>query len=130
LGACDSAGQLRTRADGRLHSTNAGAELYLFCIIGGVVVLDYETLVSVEHVHVILKPNFPYIPGLLAYREADAMMAACKKIRKDADVLLLDGFGANYPRRCGIATHIGLRPLPTASGSDASRNRRGWLASM
>ena len=50
-------------------------------IIGGAVVLDYETLKPVERVNAILKLKFPYIPGLLAYREADAMMAACKKIK-------------------------------------------------
>ena len=83
-------------------------------IIGGAVVLDYETLKPVEHAHAILKLKFPYIPGLLAYREADAMMAACKKIKSDVDILMIDGFGTNHPRRCGIATHIGVKlDMPT-----------------
>jgi deoxyribonuclease V len=83
-------------------------------IIGGAVVLDYETLKPVEHAHAILKLKFPYIPGLLAYREADAMMAAIRKIKSDVDVLMIDGFGINHPRRCGIATHIGVKlDMPT-----------------
>jgi deoxyribonuclease V len=77
-------------------------------IIGGAVVVDYETLEPVEKAHAFLKLKFPYIPGLLAYREADAMIAACKKIKHDVDVLMIDGFGTNHPRRCGIATHVGL----------------------
>ena len=78
-------------------------------IIGGAVVVDYETLEPVERASVVRRLKFPYIPGLLAYREADAMMAAVKKIETDVDVLMIDGFGINHPRRCGIATHIGVK---------------------
>ncbi len=83
-------------------------------IIGGVVVVDYETLKPVESAHAILKLKFPYIPGLLAYREANAMIAAFRKIGHDVDILMIDGFGVNHPRRCGIATHVGVRlEMPT-----------------
>jgi deoxyribonuclease V len=83
-------------------------------IIGGAVVVDYETLEPVARAHAILPLKFPYIPGLLAYREADAMMAAFRKIRHDVDVLMVDGFGVNHPRRCGIATHVGIKlDVPT-----------------
>ncbi|MGA9140991.1 MAG: endonuclease V [Methanocella sp.] len=78
-------------------------------IIGGAVVVDYESLKLVEKAHVILKLKFPYIPGLLAYREAAAMMAAVRKIEHDVDVLMIDGFGINHPRMCGIATHVGVK---------------------
>jgi deoxyribonuclease V len=83
-------------------------------IIGGAVVVDYETLKPVERAHATLKLKFPYIPGLLAYREADAMFAAFQKVSKGVDVLMVDGFGINHPRRCGIATHIGVKlDMPT-----------------
>lgn len=83
-------------------------------ICGGAVVLDIDTLEPVEKAHAILKRTFPYIPGLLAYREAPAMISACRKLKNDVDVLMIDGFGTNHPRRCGIATHIGLKlDLPT-----------------
>ena len=78
-------------------------------IIGGAVVIDLNTLEPVEKAHVILKLDFPYIPGLLAYREAKAMISAFKKLDIDVDVLMIDGFGTNHPRRCGIATQIGIR---------------------
>lgn len=83
-------------------------------IIGGAVVVDYESLQPVEQAHAILKLKFPYIPGLLAYRESDAMMSAFRKISHDVDILMVDGFGVNHPRRCGIATHIGVKlDMPT-----------------
>jgi deoxyribonuclease V len=78
-------------------------------IAGGAVVLDYESLMPVERASAVLKLKFPYIPGLLAFREADAMIAAIRKIKTDVDVLMIDGFGINHPRRCGIATHIGVK---------------------
>ncbi|OPY25538.1 MAG: Endonuclease V [Methanocella sp. PtaU1.Bin125] len=78
-------------------------------IIGGAVVVDYETLEPVEYAHATRTLKFPYIPGLLAYREAGAMMAAFRKVRRDVDVLMVDGFGVNHPRRCGIATHVGVK---------------------
>ncbi|WP_424356785.1 endonuclease V [Methanocella sp. MCL-LM] len=83
-------------------------------IIGGAVVIDLNTLEPVEKAHTILKLDFPYIPGLLAYREAKAMISACRKLKSDVDVLMIDGFGTNHPRRCGIATQIGLQlEMPT-----------------
>lgn len=78
-------------------------------IVGGVVVVDYETLTPVEWACAALPLQFPYIPGLLAYREADAMLAAARRIKHDVDVLLIDGFGVNHPRRCGVATYVGIR---------------------
>lgn len=78
-------------------------------IIGGAVVVDYGTPGPVEYAHAIRALKFPYIPGLLAYREADAMIAAFRNVRHDVDVLMIDGFGINHPRRCGIATHVGVK---------------------
>lgn len=83
-------------------------------IIGGAAVIDLNTLQPVEKAHSILKLDFPYIPGLLAYRESKAMISAFKKLESDVDVLMIDGFGTNHPRRCGIATQIGVKlNMPT-----------------
>jgi deoxyribonuclease V len=83
-------------------------------IIGGLVVLDYDTLRPVYRTFELQKLTFPYIPGLLAYREADAMMGAITKAKVKPDVVIVDGFGTNHPRRCGIATHIGITlDMPT-----------------
>jgi deoxyribonuclease V len=83
-------------------------------VIGGAVVIDYESLKPVEQAHVVLSLKFPYIPGLLAYREAAAMIAAFREVRHDVDILMIDGFGVNHPRMCGIATHVGVKlDIPT-----------------
>lgn len=52
--------------------------------------------------------RFPYVPGLLSFREAPAILAALKKMDHLPDVLIFDGQGMAHPRRLGIATHIGV----------------------
>ncbi len=51
---------------------------------------------------------FPYVPGLLSFREAPAILAALEKMDHLPDVLIVDGHGMAHPRRLGIATHIGV----------------------
>jgi deoxyribonuclease V len=52
--------------------------------------------------------RFPYIPGLLSFREAPAVLAAFKRLRAAPDLVLYDGQGIAHPRRFGIASHVGL----------------------
>jgi deoxyribonuclease V len=52
--------------------------------------------------------RFPYVPGLLSFREAPALLAALRKLRHPPDVLLCDGQGLAHPRRFGIACHVGV----------------------
>jgi len=54
------------------------------------------------------KVNFPYIPGLLSFREAPVCIAAVEKLRTQPDVFIIDGQGIAHPRRLGIASHLGL----------------------
>ena len=57
---------------------------------------------------------FPYIPGLLSFREAPALLAAMRRLRRTPDALMCDGQGLAHPRRLGIASHVGiLCGLPT-----------------
>jgi deoxyribonuclease V len=51
---------------------------------------------------------FPYVPGLLSFREGPAVLAACAELRVAPDVVLLDGQGYAHPRRFGLASHIGV----------------------
>lgn len=64
---------------------------------------------------------FPYVPGLLSFREAPALLGALRRVRTPADALLCDGQGLAHPRRFGLACHLGvLLDLP-AVGCAKSR---------
>jgi deoxyribonuclease V len=54
------------------------------------------------------KVTFPYIPGLLSFREAPVCLAAVEKLQTQPDVFIIDGQGIAHPRRLGLATHLGL----------------------
>jgi len=80
----------------------------------GIVVIDAESLETVEEATAVVDVTFPYIPGLLSFRELPAIAAAWKRLRKKPDVLIFDGNGYAHPRRFGLACHGGvLFDLPT-----------------
>ena len=76
--------------------------------IGAVVVLNYPELRLVETKVVNGKLDFPYIPGLLSFRELPLTLAACERLTIIPDLILVDGQGIAHPRRVGLASHLGL----------------------
>jgi deoxyribonuclease V len=67
-----------------------------------------------ETAHVIAPVTFPYIPGLLSFREIPPLLQAARQLERLPDVLLCDGQGIAHPRRFGLASHLGLcLDLPT-----------------
>jgi deoxyribonuclease V len=81
---------------------------------GAVVVLRYPEFSMVEVEVVEGKITFPYIPGLLSFRESPLILATCERISNTPDLILIDGQGIAHPRRLGLASHVGLfLDLPT-----------------
>ena len=62
----------------------------------------------VETTSAVQKVSFPYIPGLLSFREAPVCIAAVEKLKTEPDVFVIDGQGIAHPRRLGLAAHLGL----------------------
>ncbi|MEJ2164490.1 MAG: deoxyribonuclease V [Desulfobacterales bacterium] len=76
--------------------------------IAAVVVVNFQNLEILEGVTCAKRLNFPYIPGLLSFREGPAVVEALAKLTSRPDLLIFDGHGIAHPRRFGIASHIGL----------------------
>jgi deoxyribonuclease V len=91
-------------------TTVAGADSY--CrgneVCAAVVVLGYPSLQFVDQAVAIQPVRYPYVPGLLSFREGPAIMAAMAGLRSLPDLVIFDGHGVAHPRRFGIASHIGL----------------------
>ncbi len=83
-------------------------------LIGGVVVWDVVHRVVVESHVVEAEVRFPYIPGLLSFREVPVLLEILPKIKSKVQVVLVDGHGAAHPRGMGMASHLGLHlDIPT-----------------
>ncbi len=83
-------------------------------VIAGVVVWNLEDEVVIERRTARVPCRFPYVPGLLSFRELPGVVAAFRKLRATPEVVLCDAQGLAHPRRLGLACHLGLwLRLPT-----------------
>ena len=76
--------------------------------IGCVVLYRYPEMVELQRSFAILPLQFPYVPGLLSFREIPVLLAALAKLKVLPDLLFCDGQGIAHPRRMGLATHLGI----------------------
>ena len=86
-----------------------------------IVVMSYPELEIVETATEAITTPFPYIPGLLTFREGEVILKAHAKLEIKPDVYIFDGQGIMHPRRLGIAAHIGLWLQKPSVGCGKSR---------
>jgi len=77
-------------------------------IYAGIVVLKFPSLEIMEKSGVVSRTKFPYIPGLLSFREIPALLEAWEKLQNTPDILICDGQGMAHSRRFGVACHAGI----------------------
>jgi len=75
---------------------------------GVVAVFEFPSLNVVEKKTAKMKESFPYVPGLLTFREGPVLLKAFAKIKSEPDVIIFDGQGAAHPERMGEAAHMGI----------------------
>jgi len=76
--------------------------------IGCVVLYRFPEMKEIARVSAVVRLRFPYIPGLLSFREIPALLAALRKIKDTPDLLFCDAHGYAHPRRFGLASHLGV----------------------
>jgi deoxyribonuclease V len=103
---------VRLRPLARPVDTIAGADIsynkFSETVYAGIVVLSLPDLRIIESAGVRSVSKFPYVPGLLSFREAPSLLEAWEKLKTKPDVLMLDGQGIAHPRRFGVACHVGV----------------------
>jgi deoxyribonuclease V len=95
-------------------------------LAAAVVVLDAIDLTVRDTAVVLGTPAFPYVPGLFAFREVPALLAALDKLTVRPDVLVCDGHGLAHPRRFGLASHLGVLTGLPAFGVGKTRLLGDW----
>jgi deoxyribonuclease V len=98
----------RLRRVRHVAGTDVGFERGGAVTRAAVAVLAYPELALVDYAISRLPTRFPYVPGLLSFREIPALLAALGRLRIRPDLILCDGHGLAHPRRFGIASHLGV----------------------
>jgi deoxyribonuclease V len=104
--------------------TVAGADIsfnrFSTTIYAAIVVVDLESLETIEQRGIVTETRFPYVPGLLSFRESPALLDVWRLLERTPDAVMIDAHGYAHPRRFGIACHFGLlvdRPTVGAAKS-------------
>jgi deoxyribonuclease V len=88
--------------------------LYSTTVYAGFVVLSYPDMALIDESVVEDETHFPYVPGLLSFREIPALLKAWEGLKTRPDIVMVDGQGVAHPRRLGIASHLGVAlDIPT-----------------
>jgi deoxyribonuclease V len=97
-----------------IAAADVSCERYSKRMCAAIAVVSYPELDIIETATAALDTNFPYVPGLLSFREAPAVLMAFEKLKSLPDAVMIDGHGMAHPRGFGLARHIGLAvDLPT-----------------
>ncbi|UCD11021.1 MAG: deoxyribonuclease V [Nitrospinaceae bacterium] len=104
--------QVRTRGAVRSPRIIAGADISMerhsSAAWAGVVLLEFPSLAIIDRFSLTGVIDFPYIPGLLSFREGPLLLRLFEQIAPAPDVVFFDGQGIAHPRRLGLASHLGL----------------------
>lgn len=100
--------QSRTRLEDMATVAGIDAGYHNETAYAAVVLLDLTDLRVLEKATAAGPISFPYVPGLLSFREGPVVLEALNKLKSPPDLLMIDGQGVAHPRRFGIASHIGL----------------------
>ncbi len=96
----------------RKIETIAGADIsfnkFSEVIYAAIIVLNLNTMETIARSGVVTTAKFPYVPGLLSFREMPALIEAWEKLEIEPDAIVMDGQGTAHPRGMGIACHAGL----------------------
>lgn len=99
----DSFGTIRVVAGADVSFDKNRKEAY-----GGVIVYGFPDLEEIERRCARATVDFPYVPGLLTFREAPVLLKAFARLKTEPDAILFDGQGLAHFRRMGLATHMGI----------------------
>ena len=87
---------------------DVSAERYEHRGYAGVVVIDAETMETVDQATAVVELGFPYVPGYLSFRELPALAAAWERLSVRPEAIVFDAHGLAHPRRFGLACHGGV----------------------
>ncbi|PUB74565.1 MAG: deoxyribonuclease V [gamma proteobacterium symbiont of Ctena orbiculata] len=121
----------------RVAGVDVGFEAQGSITRAAVSVLSYPDLQPIEASVARLPTTFPYVPGLLSFREVPAILQAISTLRHSPDIFLCDGQGMAHPRRFGIACHLGVytdtpavgvaKTRLTGSHGEVPEQKGGWV---